>query len=170
MHIEEELAEAKIAAAEWLYAEEMENEQNEAQRMIVDQYDNNEHVIGHFSEDHDDIVVENQDCNDDWIEQDQYAAGRQNQLLHAARLQIVLDHPIQWMREEAMYAQEHAAEQNLAQQQHADNIVAALNEAQHLEQENTMVRTTMVLITILYHKNKQQQMNVNNDCVSEQWH
>jgi len=65
MHIDEELTEAEIAAAEQLYAEEMENEQNEAQKMVADQYDDNEHVINHFGEDHDDSVVENQDCNDD---------------------------------------------------------------------------------------------------------
>jgi len=56
------------------------------------------------------VVLEQHHCNNDEMEQDQYAAGRQNQLLHAGRLQVVLDCQQQWMQEEAIHKQHFVAE------------------------------------------------------------
>jgi len=76
------------------------------------------------------VVREQQHNNKNQMEQEQYAVGRQNQLLHVVRLQGVFDHQQQWMQEEALHNQHLVAEQNEAQQQHVDNLDAALDEAQ----------------------------------------
>jgi len=66
-----------------------------------------------------------------------------------------------------MYAPELAAEQNLAQPQHVDNIVAALNEAQHLEQERQCSQNNNVANHIPV---SQEQAAVDNNCVFKQRH
>jgi len=45
----------------------------------------------------------------------------------------VLDRQQKLLREEARYAWQLVEECNLAQQQHADHIVAVMNDAQHVE-------------------------------------